>query len=86
LLLLDEPGSGLDVTETAAFSAVLRTVVSGPGSPAVLLVEHEMGLVMDVCASLTVLDFGQVIACGTPAEVRDDARVRSAYLGDASVA
>ena len=60
LLLLDEPGSGLDAQETAAFSAILRTVTSGDGAPAVLLVEHDMALVMDVCADLTVLDFGHV--------------------------
>jgi branched-chain amino acid transport system ATP-binding protein len=86
LLLLDEPGSGLDAHETAVFSDVLRTVVSGPQPPAVLLVEHDMSLVMDVCSSLYVLDFGQLIAQGSPAAIRDDELVRAAYLGDASVA
>jgi branched-chain amino acid transport system ATP-binding protein len=86
LLLLDEPGSGLDANETASFSAVLRTIVSGADPPAVLLVEHDMALVMDVCASLYVLDFGQLIAHGSPAEIRDNNLVRAAYLGDASVA
>jgi branched-chain amino acid transport system ATP-binding protein len=100
VLLLDEPGSGLDARETAEFSSVLRTVVSEPtfgtGSsslsshhlpyaPAILLVEHDMALVMDVCSELTVLDFGKVIAHGTPAEIRADETVRAAYLGDASV-
>src|SRR5580700_11083901 len=86
LLLLDEPGSGLDASETAAFSTVLRTVVTGqPDSPAVLLVEHDMALVMDVCARLTVLDFGKVIARGMPDQIRADETVRAAYLGDASV-
>jgi branched-chain amino acid transport system ATP-binding protein len=86
LLLLDEPGSGLDANETAAFSTVLRRLVTDqPGSPAVLLVEHDMALVMDVCTALTVLDFGKVIATGTPAEIRNDEMVRAAYLGDASV-
>ena len=85
LLLLDEPGSGLDAQETATFSAILRTVTSGDGAPAVLLVEHDMALVMDVCADLTVLDFGRVIARGNPDEIRANELVRAAYLGDASV-
>jgi branched-chain amino acid transport system ATP-binding protein len=85
LLLLDEPGSGLDAQETAAFSAILRVVTSGKDAPAVLLVEHDMALVMDVCAELTVLDFGRVIARGTPEEIKVDDVVRAAYLGDASV-
>ncbi len=88
LLLLDEPGSGLDAAETAAFSKVLRMLVAGDGvgaPPAILLVEHDMALVMDVCESLTVLDFGKVIAVGTPAQIRNDEMVKAAYLGDASV-
>jgi branched-chain amino acid transport system ATP-binding protein len=85
VLLLDEPGSGLDVKETAAFSDVLQTVVSGPAAPGVLLVEHDMALVMEVCSAITVLDFGNVISRGTPEEIRNDELVRAAYLGDASV-
>jgi branched-chain amino acid transport system ATP-binding protein len=85
LLLLDEPGSGLDAQETANFSAILRIVTSGEEAPAVLLVEHDMALVMDVCADLTVLDFGRVIARGRPDEIRENELVRAAYLGDASV-
>jgi branched-chain amino acid transport system ATP-binding protein len=85
LLLLDEPGSGLDAQETATFSDILRTVTSGDDPPAVLLVEHDMALVMDVCAHLTVLDFGKVIARGMPHEIRANDLVRAAYLGDANV-
>jgi branched-chain amino acid transport system ATP-binding protein len=85
LLLLDEPGSGLDAKETATFSAILRSVTSADDAPAVLLVEHDMALVMDVCAELTVLDFGRVIARGTCDEIRVNELVRAAYLGDASV-
>ncbi len=85
LLLLDEPGSGLDAQETATFSEILRTVTSGDDPPAVLLVEHDMALVMDVCCELTVLDFGKVIAWGAPDEIRQNETVRAAYLGDASV-
>jgi branched-chain amino acid transport system ATP-binding protein len=85
LLLLDEPGSGLDAKETATFSGVLRSLCAGEAGPAVLLVEHDMSLVMDVCSELTVLDFGKVIATGSPDEIRRDEVVRAAYLGDASV-
>ncbi len=68
ILLLDEPSAGLDPDETAYFSSVLRTVAGGDGeSPAVLLVEHDVGLVMEVCDHITVLDFGERIAHGTPA-------------------
>ena len=91
ILLLDEPGSGLDAKETAVFSAVLRAIVSGRSDPrhetappAVLLVEHDMALVMDVCSAISVLDFGKVIARGTPDQVRADPTVQAAYLGDAS--
>jgi branched-chain amino acid transport system ATP-binding protein len=86
VLLLDEPGSGLDANETASFSDVLRIVTSSDDPPAVLLVEHDMALVMDVCAELTVLDFGRVIATGSPEDIRTNDVVRAAYLGDGSVA
>ena len=68
VLLLDEPASGQDERETAAFSAVLREVAAE--GVAVVLVEHDMQLVMDVCSQIHVLDFGRVLASGTPAEVQ----------------
>ncbi|WP_101788950.1 ABC transporter ATP-binding protein [Nonomuraea indica] len=76
LLLLDEPTSGLDAEQTAR----LREVVAALDTT-VLLVEHDMGFVMETCDRLVVLDLGRVIASGTPDEVRGDPVVRAAYLG-----
>jgi ABC-type branched-subunit amino acid transport system ATPase component len=84
LLLLDEPSSGLDDQETSAFGHVLKTLVEQSGC-GILLVEHDMTLVMDVCSYLYVLDFGHLIFEGTPAAVNASDLVRSAYLGDEAV-
>lgn len=79
LLLLDEPASGQDPGETEHFKEVLvRIAGDGVG---ILLVEHDVPLVMDVCSSINVLDFGTMIASGAPDEVRSDPAVVAAYLG-----
>jgi branched-chain amino acid transport system ATP-binding protein len=79
LLLLDEPSSGLSEGETAEFATLLEALAAG--GLGILLVEHDVELVMRVCARIHVLDFGRVIASGTPAEVRQNGLVQAAYLG-----
>jgi ABC-type branched-subunit amino acid transport system ATPase component len=81
VLLLDEPSSGLDSSETEQFGDTLRRV-GRERDISVLLVEHDVDLVMRVCSWVSVLDFGLVIASGTPADVRANASVRAAYLGE----
>lgn len=79
LLLLDEPASGLDDSETERLGTLLRELASdGLG---VLLVEHDMDLVMHVCDRIHVLDLGNIISVGTPAEIQHDEAVLRAYLG-----
>jgi len=79
LLLLDEPASGLDDSESEEFGTLLEEL-AGQGL-GILLVEHDVALVMRVCERVAVLDFGQIIAEGTPDEIRTNEAVRSAYLG-----
>jgi ABC-type branched-subunit amino acid transport system ATPase component len=84
LLLLDEPSSGLDPSETHHFGEILQRVVDERGV-GILLVEHDMALVMEVCAHIYVLDFGVPIFDGSPPDVTSSPAVQAAYLGAADV-
>jgi branched-chain amino acid transport system ATP-binding protein len=79
VLLLDEPAAGQTERETEEFGALLRRLAAD--GLAVCLVEHDMSLVMDVCETINVLDYGRTIAAGPPAHVRNDRAVIEAYLG-----
>ncbi len=81
IVLLDEPASGLDDTESERLAQVLR-VLRDDGM-AILMVEHDIDLVMDLSTNIYVLDLGSLIAHGTPDEIRNHAAVREAYLGAA---
>jgi branched-chain amino acid transport system ATP-binding protein len=79
LLCLDEPAAGLDTRESEDLGRRLRQIADA--GTTTLLIDHDMGLVLTICDRIVVLEFGKVIAAGSPDEVRRDARVVSAYLG-----
>jgi ABC-type branched-subunit amino acid transport system ATPase component len=79
MLLMDEPAAGLDTVESRAFAGRLRAVRDT--GITVLLVDHDMGLVLDVCDYIYVIDFGVKIAEGTAAEITMNQRVVDSYLG-----
>ena len=80
ILLLDEPSSGLDPNESREFGRQLRRLVDERGI-GILMVEHDMSLVLDICDWIFVLDFGRPLMAGTAAQVRVSAEVQAAYLG-----
>jgi branched-chain amino acid transport system ATP-binding protein len=83
-VLLDEPAAGLPEAEVPAFAAVVRSVRDDHGA-GVLLIDHNMALIMDVCDRIQVLDQGETLAEGTPDEIRANLDVAAAYLGESAV-
>jgi ABC-type branched-subunit amino acid transport system ATPase component/branched-subunit amino acid ABC-type transport system permease component len=84
VILLDEPAGGLDTSESRWLAERLREVRRS--GVTIVLVDHDMNLVLELCDEIHVLDLGEVIATGTPAQIRIDRRVADAYLGDAHLA
>ncbi|MEW6424546.1 MAG: ABC transporter ATP-binding protein [Bacillota bacterium] len=80
LLMLDEPAAGMNPAEVARMVELVREV-KARFELTVLVIEHQMGLVMNLCERIVVMDFGQIIAEGTPAEIRRNPQVLEAYLG-----
>jgi branched-chain amino acid transport system ATP-binding protein len=83
-VLMDEPAAGLPEAEVPDFAAVVRSVRDDHGA-GVLLIDHNMALIMDVCDRIYVLDQGMSLAEGTPTEIRANLDVAAAYLGESAV-
>jgi len=82
MVLLDEPAAGLDTAESLVLGRQIRSLPDAGAT--VLLIDHDMGLVLSICDYLYVLDFGRIIAEGTPAEIRANPQVIQAYLGESA--
>jgi branched-chain amino acid transport system ATP-binding protein len=83
-VLLDEPAAGLPEAEVPAFAELVRSVRDDEGA-GVLLIDHNMALIMELCDRIHVLDQGRTLAAGAPAEIRDNLDVAAAYLGETAV-
>lgn len=81
LLLLDEPAAGMNPQETAELSNLIKWI-RDTYDVSILLIEHDMNLVMGICDKITVLDYGKVIAVGSPDEIKNNPKVIEAYLGE----
>lgn len=81
LLLLDEPAAGMNPAETAALTDTIR-LIREKFNLTILLIEHDMSLVMKICERIYVMDYGKIIAMGTPTEIKANKRVIEAYLGE----
>jgi ABC-type branched-subunit amino acid transport system ATPase component len=80
VLLVDEPGAGMDSTESAYFGALLGRI-SRERNMSVLIIEHDVAMILSLCDRIYVLNFGKLLAEGTPAQIRANAEVRAAYFG-----
>ncbi|MGN0144028.1 MAG: ABC transporter ATP-binding protein [Clostridium sp.] len=81
LLLLDEPAAGMNPTETAELLKCIN-LIRQKFNVAILLIEHDMSLVMNICERIIVIDYGSTIACGLPTEIANNKKVITAYLGE----
>lgn len=81
LLLLDEPAAGMNPQETAELSNLIKWI-RDTYDVSILLIEHDMNLVMGICDKITVLDYGKIIAVGSPDEIKNNPKVIEAYLGE----
>jgi branched-chain amino acid transport system ATP-binding protein len=78
---LDEPAAGLNDLETEALAKIIRRI-RDEYDTTIFLVEHDMGLVMELCDTVCAISFGKMLAIGTPAQIQANSLVRSAYLGE----